>query len=136
MRALRIHSRFWAFLCAWVFLPWMHVAMAAHLTGQVSCCESMQGMMTMAARPACAQMRVATSRSADARRALCLAACQGLSATAPAIQRDAPAAAHVPVVSRIVLILPPAPAAPACRSTGAAPPRLSTPPFLAARLQV
>jgi len=50
MRALRTFSRFWAFVCALAFLPWMQVAMARPAAVPASSCAGMPSMATMPAR--------------------------------------------------------------------------------------
>ena len=133
MRALRAYSRYWAFACALLFLPWMQLAMAGPSARQASCCESMGGMASMATTARHGTTR-ATARTASL--ATCLAMCATPSASIPSRQIPARIPRFVNSVSRVVLPLPavvPPRAWSRARDTTKRPIK---PAFLAARLQV
>ena len=137
MRALRAYSRYWAFACALLFLPWMQLAMAAPSARQGSCCESMAGMASMAMSASRLAMHGSTRAAAGtANLSACMAMCLAPSASLPGrpIQARIPRLAigvprMTPVVSALV-------SPRSWRRVRDKTPRAVQPTFLAARLQV
>ena len=136
MRALRTFSRFWAFVCALAFLPWMQMAMARPVAVPASCCAGMPGMATMPAGMGVQLIQFAGADGMHVERAFCQAACDDLNAAIPGGLAKAKVTPHAALVQRVVLLLQTRPRPPARQALwiDSAPP--SRPPFLAARLQV
>ncbi len=136
MRAFRTFPRFWAFVCALAFLPWMQVAMASPVDVPASCCADMPGMATLPAGMAAQHIQIAAHDGVQVQRAFCHAACDNLNASISVSQAKVPVAQHVALIERVALMLQTRPKPPARQSLRIESPPLSRPPFLAARLQV
>ena len=139
MRSFRTFSRFWAFVCALAFLPWMQVAMARPLVVPAPCCTKMPGMPTvdsMSMEAAGHQAQMSSHDDGRAERAFCQAACHDLSAAAPARTTKGLGMDHAALIQRVVLVPQARPVLLTWQVQRIEPPPLFKPPFLAARLQV
>lgn len=139
MRYFRTFSRFWAFVCALAFLPWMQVAMARPVVVPAPCCANMPGMPTMDSMSIGAagqQAQVSSQDSARVERAFCQAACQDLNAAAPASTIKSFGIGPAALIQRVMLAPQVRPALLNWQIQRIEPPPPSRPSFLVARLQV
>jgi hypothetical protein len=136
MRTFRTFSRYWAFVSALFFLPWLQVTAAQAAVMPASCCADMPSMAAMPMLGSVQPSYLVDQHDSQASRILCQATCQDLSTALVPTATKAPRFQHAALVQHVVLVLQPALSRVGLRTLRTDPPPPSKPPFLAVRLLI